>query len=151
MPPELSEMRVETQVSTMYIHNRPINIKQMRPMPIIWIAVFLLALAWGSSALAHDTGDHGDGRPHPDRQHNRIGVTPYGDFCPRCNLYGVGKQPVSYKVALDALGDYFKNKGFTIRIIQGGGRFLKADVFKDGKFVDRILFDRRTGRIRSIF
>ncbi len=98
--------------------------------------------------MAHDTGK--GTRPGPEHMHNERDVTPYGDFCPRCNLYGVGNKPVSHQVARDALSAYFGQKGLTVRNIQGMGRFLKVDIYRDQRLVDRILFDRRTGRIRSI-
>ncbi len=92
--------------------------------------------------------------PHPVRpsapRHRRV-VTPYGDFCPRCTTYGMGKKVVGMDNATEALRSYFNNKGMNIRNIKGQGRFLKADVFRDGELVDKILFDRRTGRIRSIY
>ncbi len=116
---------------------------------IILAVALLFSLAWGAEAQAHDL-DKGMG-PGLERMHREKGVTPYGDFCPRCNLYGVGKKPVTHQAAKDALSAYFSNKGLTISNIQGMGRFLKVDIYRDGKFVDRILFDRRTGRIRSIF
>ena len=123
---------------------------------IILAAAILVALLWGTEALAHEPGrGPGSGlgkgmRPGLERMHKERGVTPYGDFCPRCNLYGVGKKPVSHQVAEDALIDYFMHKGLTVHNIHGMGRFLKVDIYRDGRLVDRILFDRKTGRIRSI-
>ncbi|KKL67868.1 hypothetical protein LCGC14_2130690 [marine sediment metagenome] len=121
---------------------------------IICAAVVLLSLAWHTEALAQEharPGDPGAGvLSHPMPMHNGAGVTPYGDFCPRCSNYGVGQHPVSHKVASEALGEYFHAKGLTVKNVHGRGRFLKADIYKDGRLVDRILFDRRTGRIRSI-
>ena len=125
-----------------------------RKLTILTLAL-LLALTWGTEALAHDPEGPGKGMgrgmgPGLQRMHKERGVTPYGDFCPRCNLYGVGKKPVTHQAAMDALSDYFKHKGLTVKIVQGMGRFLKVDIYRDGRLVDRILFDRRTGRIRSI-
>ena len=137
-----------------YLFNK---INNMNRRFIILTIALLIALAWGGEALAHDPGPgpgHGpmkDMRPGLERMHKERGVTPYGDFCPRCNLYGVGKKPVTHQVAMEALNDYFRQKGLTVRNIHGMGRFLKVDIYRDGRLVDRILFDRRTGRIRSIF
>ncbi len=126
---------------------------------MVCAAVVLLALAWHTEALALEPAKPGDsarsGEPgsHPVpiyNGQNGKGVTPYGDFCPRCSNYGVGRRPVSHKVALEALQEYFRAKGLTVKNVHGRGRFLKADIYKDGRLVDRILFDRRTGRIRSI-
>ncbi len=126
-----------------------------KKLTILTLAL-LIALAWGGEALAHDPEGPGRGTgrgmgPGLERMHKERGVTPYGDFCPRCNLYGVGKKPVTHQAAMDALSDYFKHKGLTVKIIQGMGRFLKVDIYRDEILVDRVLFDRRTGRIRSIF
>lgn len=124
-----------------------------------------LALLLSSTALAVDGeaqggGDGGGdgpriertgGYPHHGRRAVMNGVTPYGDFCPRCTLYGVGREPVGHGKAVAAMRAYFANKGCTIGNIQGGGRFLKVDVYRNGVLIDRIIFDRRTGRIRSIY
>ena len=78
-------------------------------------------------------------------------VTPYGDFCPRCSNYGMRKESVGMKEAIKAIKHYFTEKGLTIKNIKGGRRFIKVDVYQGDKLVDRILFDKRTGRIRSIY
>ena len=84
------------------------------------------------------------------RKANRA-VTPYGDFCPRCSNYGMRKESVGMKEAIKAIEHYFIKKGLTIKNIKGGRRFIKVDVYQGDKLVDRILFDKRTGRIRSIY
>lgn len=117
----------------------------------------VILFAW--DAEAHDTkGPHGKigykalaNSVHMKGPHVRRAVTPYGDFCPRCNSYGVGRRAVTKQAAFHALSGYFSERGFEIRNVRGRGRFLKADIYKDGALVDRILFDRRTGRIRSIY
>lgn len=126
-------------------------------MTLILSAVLLLVLTFGADAFALDhegQKDHKDKMketPHGMRMPYTNGVTPYGDFCPRCNNYGVGKKQVTYKKANFALSDYFKSRGLTVKVIQSKGRFLKANVYRKGRLVDRVLFDRRSGRIRSIF
>jgi hypothetical protein len=109
----------------------------------------------------HMQGDKGDGgpdvmgRPHPKIPRARRaldkGVTPYGDFCPTCTLYGVGREPVGHGKAVAAMRAYFAKKGCTIGNVKGVGRFMKVDVYLHGVLIDRIIFDRRTGRIRSIY
>jgi hypothetical protein len=116
------------------------------------LAVFMLT----GEALAHGPrGPHGPkelaNSVHMESQRIRRGVTPYGDFCPRCNSYGVGRRAVTKKAAFHALSAYFSARGFEIRNVRGMGRFLKVDIYKNDALVDRILFDRRTGRIRSIY
>ena len=81
----------------------------------------------------------------------RKAVTPYGDFCSRCSKYGMGKKPVTPGEALAAIQEYFKHKGLTVKKVRGRGRFLRAEIYKGEMLVDKVLFDRRTGRIRSIY
>ncbi len=78
-------------------------------------------------------------------------VTPYGDFCPGCSRYGFCKIRLSVAQARDALKQYYAQKGLTVKIEEVHGRFIKATVFDKDKVVDRIIFDRRSGRIRSIY
>jgi hypothetical protein len=100
-------------------------------------------------------GDTSAQSPHPERPHNRRaikrGVTPYGDFCPTCTLYGVGRKPVGHGKAVSAMRAYFAKKGCTIGNVRGVGRFMKVNVYRRGVLIDRVIFDRRTGRIRSIY
>ncbi len=82
---------------------------------------------------------------------DRRPVTPYGDFCPRCSRYGYCRFNLSMDEALKALKDYYKRRGLSVRVEKTMGRFLWATVLKGDKVVDRIVLDRRTGRIRSIY
>jgi hypothetical protein len=78
-------------------------------------------------------------------------VTPYGDFCPRCSSYGKCKYTMSHDDAKKAMLDYYNKKGLAVEIEQKRGRFIRAKIKDEDKVVDVIIFDRRTGRIRSIF
>lgn len=49
-----------------------------------------------------------------------------------------------------ALEDYYSQKGLSIKIDRIRGRFIKAQILDGSKVVDIIIFDRKTGRIRSI-
>jgi hypothetical protein len=82
--------------------------------------------------------------PHP-------GVTPYGDFCDKCSKYGMGRSAVTQDRAIDALEFYFESKGLIVNNVRGNGRFLQVDIMNRTTIVDKVLFDRRTGRIRSIY
>jgi len=78
-------------------------------------------------------------------------VTPYGDFCRSCGQYGTCRDMMSNDEAKRAMVDYYHRKGLDIEIMSIDGRFIKAKV-KDRKgVVDVIIFDRKTGRIRSIY
>ena len=78
-------------------------------------------------------------------------VTPYGDFCPKCGKYGTCRSQMSLKNAEEAIAEYYHEKGLKIDIENAKGRFIKASVKQNGKVVDVIIFDRKTGRIRSIY
>jgi len=78
-------------------------------------------------------------------------VTPYGDFCRSCGQYGTCRNMMSNDEAKKAMADYYHRKGLDVEIMSIDGRFIKAKV-KDRKgVVDVIIFDRKTGRIRSIY
>jgi len=87
----------------------------------------------------------------PAKPERRGAVTPYGDFCTRCSKYGTGSKPVGIDEAVAAINHYFKTKGLEVKNVRGKGRFLKAEIYRKDLLVDRVLFDRRTGRIRSIY
>ncbi len=78
-------------------------------------------------------------------------VTPYGDFCPRCSKYGICKYELGNKEIQKGLKDYYGKKGLDVKINNMKGRFIKATVKDNDRVVDVIIFDRHTGRIRSIF
>ncbi len=78
-------------------------------------------------------------------------VTPYGDFCPRCSHYGICRHIMSHGDAKKAMLDYYHKKGLLVEIENKRGRFIRAKIKNNDEVVDVIIFDRRTGRIRSIY
>lgn len=78
-------------------------------------------------------------------------VTPYGDFCKRCSEYGNCKSIMSHEDAKKALIDYYHRKGLGVELEKKRGRFIRAKVRDKNRVVDVIIFDRRSGRIRSIY
>jgi len=76
---------------------------------------------------------------------------PYGTFCPLCSPYGACRKELATKKAVKIIKAYFNDMGLDARIIEARGRFIKADIYKNGIFVDKIIFDKKTGRIRSIY
>lgn len=78
-------------------------------------------------------------------------VTPYGDYCSRMSHYGMHKSIIDIKHAEEALKHYYGEKGLKIKIISREGRFIKVEVSNENDVVDTIVFDRRTGRVRSIY
>ena len=78
-------------------------------------------------------------------------VTPYGDSCPQCDKYGICNKIMTDYDAEKTLKDYYNKKGLTVEMEKKKGRFIKAKIYKRTDIVDVIIFDRQTGRIRSIF
>jgi hypothetical protein len=78
-------------------------------------------------------------------------VTPYGDFCRRCGAYGKCKSIMSHEDAKKALIDYYHHKGLVVELEKKKGRFIRAKIRDKNKVVDVIIFDRNSGRIRSIY
>lgn len=78
-------------------------------------------------------------------------VTPYGDFCRRCSEYGNCKSTMSHEDSKKALIEYYHNKGLGVQLEKKRGRFIRAKIRDKNKVVDVIIFDRRSGRIRSIY
>jgi hypothetical protein len=76
-------------------------------------------------------------------------VTPYGDFCTQCTTYGAGKNMISPEEAVRALEKYYAKKGCQLGAVSYKGRFVEVD--RNGRSIDKILFDRKTGRVRSIY
>ena len=83
--------------------------------------------------------------------HNRMAVTPFGDYCPMASRYGMHSHNISVSDAEHALSEYYSKKGYSIKVIKVTGRFMKIDVLKGKKVVDTVIFDRHTGRLRSIY
>ncbi|NJD55207.1 MAG: hypothetical protein FIA94_02240 [Nitrospirae bacterium] len=78
-------------------------------------------------------------------------VTPYGDHCRDCTIYGTGRDPIPPPEAVHALKKYYEARGYDLGIVSHKGRFIEAEIFRNGKQVDKVIFDRRTGRVRSIY
>jgi len=76
---------------------------------------------------------------------------PYGDYCPKCSKYGVCPAFLSVEESIEAVKSYFAGEAVSIGRTRGKGRFLKIELIKDDKLYDVILFDRKTGRIRTIY
>lgn len=78
-------------------------------------------------------------------------VTPYGDHCEWCSSYGICEEDLGPKEAEIAIKRYFGIRGLRVRNIIVKGRFMEAEIYNDKKEVDKIIFDRKTGRIRSTY
>lgn len=78
-------------------------------------------------------------------------VTPYGDSCPQCEKYGTCNKIMTDYDAEKSLKDYYNKKGLTVEMEKKKGRFIKAKIYNKTGLVDVIIFDRQTGRVRSIY
>ncbi len=83
--------------------------------------------------------------------HHEKPVTPYGDFCPKCSKYGTCNSAMSHEDAKKAVIDYYHKKGYSVELVKKNGRFIRVKIIKEKKVVDVVIFDRKTGRIRSIY
>lgn len=82
------------------------------------------------------------------------GHRPYGGYCqgPRWGWYGA-RRPVRTKdEARRHLEKFFEEEDVVIGPITTRGRHFLADILgKDDELLDRVIIDRRTGRIRSLY
>lgn len=76
---------------------------------------------------------------------------PYGDYPEWNSAYGICRVDLGTREAEMAIQKYFASRGFTVRNIRHRERFVEADVYKDRLLFDKILFDKKTGRVRSIY
>ena len=81
------------------------------------------------------------------------GITPYGASCPKCGAYGYSKRPIAHQEVARTVESFYAERGLkvTATVIRHNRRFSRIDIYKEGKLVDRVLLDRKTGRIRSIY
>lgn len=79
---------------------------------------------------------------------------PYGGYCrgDRWGWYGARNPVTTMKDARALLERYFEGEGVVIGKISEREGYFEADI-KDKKdaLVDRVIVDKRTGRIRSIY
>ncbi len=76
-------------------------------------------------------------------------ITPYGDTCK--GSYGVLRHHMTVHDAVEAMRLYFAKKGLRIEIVDHWNRFIMADIYDGDAVVDRVIMDRKTGRVRSTY
>ena len=111
------------------------------------------------------TGNHRNGRAHaefmasgppPSWCRNVEGFSD-AEMRGRCgkrrgDWYGFSHPVANAEEARRLLLNYFAGKEFTVSGIKERRWGFKADILnKDGKLVDRVLIDKRSGRIRSLY
>jgi hypothetical protein len=82
------------------------------------------------------------------------GHGPYGGYCqgPGWGRYGARQQIRTAQDARAYLTKFFEDQDVVIGSITERGRFFAADILdKDKNIVDRVIIDKRTGRIRSLY
>ncbi len=78
-------------------------------------------------------------------------ITPYGDYCKECTIYGTCREVIPPREALIAIEKYYADKGYRLGTVFHKGRFIEAEIYKDSRRVDKVIFDRKTGRLRSMY
>lgn len=78
-------------------------------------------------------------------------ATPYGDYSDWCGAYGTCKEDIGPRDAEIAIVKYFSSKGCRVTNIRHKGRFVEAEIHRNSSLADKIIFDRKTGRIRSTY
>lgn len=78
-------------------------------------------------------------------------ITPYGDYCRDCGSYGNCKKIMTPDGPVHALTRYYREKDYSVGMIYHKGRSLEAEIYKGNKQFDKVIFDRKTGSIRSIY
>ncbi|HXX53068.1 MAG TPA: hypothetical protein VEI28_00715 [Thermodesulfovibrionales bacterium] len=80
------------------------------------------------------------------------GAAQYSDYVEWwCTVYGTRTNDIEPQEAEQFIEKYFASKGLKAANIRHKGRFIEADIYRNDKRLDVILFDRRTGRIRSTY
>ena len=82
------------------------------------------------------------------------GRWPYGDYCsgPRGGVYGDKTEVTSVGECKSILRNYYAGDDVTIGKIVNKENYFEAEILdRYNRIVDRVIVDRRTGRIRSIY
>lgn len=78
-------------------------------------------------------------------------ITPYGDYCRECTRYGTGTSIIPVENAVAAIAQYYGDKGCSVGRVWHRGRFIEAEIYRGNRLVDKVLFDRKSGRLRSMY
>ncbi len=78
-------------------------------------------------------------------------VKPYGDYSEWCCVYGVCKEDLGVREAEHVIEQFFASRGLTVVNMRYKGRFIEVEIYKNNRLFDKILFDRKTGRFRSMY
>jgi len=75
----------------------------------------------------------------------------YGDYAQWCTVYGTRTKDIGPREAEQVIEKYFASKGLRATNLNHKGRYIEAEIYRNDRRLDVILFDRKTGRIRSTY
>ena len=73
----------------------------------------------------------------------------YGTYC--STRYGAKDKSVTLQKAMEQLRKFYARRGFEVQMESHKGWVIRAGIFKGNKKIDSIVYDIRTGRMRSIY
>lgn len=73
----------------------------------------------------------------------------YTDCCGA--VYGICQNSMTMPQAIHSLTMYFASHGYATVIREQISHFIKADVYNGKTYVDTVILDMKTGKIRSIY
>lgn len=78
---------------------------------------------------------------------------PFGNYCPQMRGYGERRPVRAPDEALRIVREYFSGfKDIKLKVIDERRRFFVIEIRQqDGRLLDIVILDKRTGRLRSIF
>lgn len=79
----------------------------------------------------------------------RVHVFYYTDCCG--SAYGICNTQMTPPQAIHALTMYFAGRGYSTVIREQISHFIKADIYSGKTYVDTVILDMKTGKIRSIY
>jgi hypothetical protein len=116
--------------------------------------LFVILLLLPTLSAAAEEPEPGQGRGwHGGRKAGEMARPPFGDYCPRrhADHYGASQPLQTPEEAKERLGLFFKVLSTQITLRKEFRMGYIADITNtDGSLRDRVIIDKRTGRIRSI-
>lgn len=119
----------------------------------LYCGLFLLVLSLPAMAQEPDQRPFFPGRGWFGEGHGPGGRGPYGAYCPKRHpdKYGAHQPVRTESDARERLLQFFGADEVSITNLVERPRHFRADILdKQGKLLDTVIIDRRSGRIRSI-
>jgi len=109
-----------------------------------------LAMAVGLFIFSAVTSECSETTVSGSRTYTANDQSPYGGT--GGDGYGEKTRVTTKQAAKEILRDYFSKKNVTIGEIRDKDIYFEADILdRSGKIIDKVVVDKRTGRIRSIY